>query len=99
MSSHRKMGMTLSLPAALFAALLGGMLTVVPVRAQSVPPVPGIGPAIAGCAVVAGLSPCLGPAVSIAPIVVIPGFGGTRNVDVDRDVDRHRTPGRVVIVE
>ena len=85
------------LPAAVLTVALGGMLTVAPTHAQTVPLLPGIGPAIGGCAALGGLSPCIGSAVSIAPIVVIPGFGGDRNVDVDKDVDRSREPGRVVI--
>lgn len=64
----------------------------VPARAQTIPIVPIVRSAISGCAALAGLSPCLGT-------VILPGFGGDRNVDVDKDVDRSRTPGRVVIVQ
>jgi hypothetical protein len=90
--------MNRSLFVAVFAALVGGMLAVAPAHAQTVPPVPGIGSAIGGCVVLAGLSPCLGTVIPASPVVVVPGFGG-RNVDIDKDVDRNRTPGRVVVVQ
>ena len=86
--------------AAILAVTLGGSAMAVPARAQAIPPVPGIGAAISGCAVLAGLSPCLGTVISASPIVGLPGFGGgERNVDVDKDVDRGRTPGRIVITQ
>ena len=97
MINHRKL--SLSLPPAVLAVVFGGMLTAAPAHAQTVPPPPVIGPAIAGCAVAAGVSPCLGTVIPVSPVVVIPGFGGNRNVDVDQDVDRSRTPGRVVIIQ
>ena len=85
--------------AALLAITFAGTAPALPAQAQAVPPGPGVGAAIGGCAVLAGLSPCLGAVIPASPIVVLPGFGGTRNVDVDKDVDRSRTPGRVVIVQ
>ena len=89
-----------SLSIAALGAMLGGAATVAPAHAQTVPPPPVIGPVIAGCAVAAGVSPCLGTVIPVSPVVVIPGFGGgSRNVDVDQDVDRSRTPGRVVIIQ
>lgn len=87
-----------SLPAVALTVVCGGLLTVAPAKAQAVPPPPVIGPAISGCAVLAGLSPCLGTVVPVAP-VILPSFGGDRNVDVDKNVDRTRTPGQVVIVQ
>ena len=87
-----------SLPAAARAVVPGGLLTVASARAQAVPPPPVIGPAISGRAVLAGLSPCLGTVVPVSPVVAPVFDGGNRNADVDKDVDRSRTPGWVVIV-
>ena len=80
------------------AAVSGGIGAAVPARAQTIPAVPIVGPAISGCAALAGLSPCLVTVVPVAP-VILPGLGGDRNVAIAKDVDRSRTPGRVVIVQ
>jgi hypothetical protein len=85
--------------AATLAALLGGVTVMPPAQAQTVPPAPVVSPTIGQCAAAAGLSSCLGPVIPSAPVVIIPGLDGGRNAGVDWDVDRHRTPGRVVIVE
>ena len=83
------------------ATVAAGAFLPGPAGAQSVPVVPPIGPAVSACAIAGDLGPCIAGAVPSAPVVVVPGgpfFGsGGRNVTVDKDVDRSRTPGTVVV--
>ncbi len=80
--------------AGLFLTLSGGLLPAMPAYAQTIPLIPNPAPVV------------IDAGFRIPPIIVnvaTPGFvfggAGGRNVDVDKDVDRSRTPGRVVIIE
>jgi hypothetical protein len=82
--------------AALGGALIFSSAAPTPAGAQMVPIVPPVSPAVAGCVLAGDLSPCIAAAMPVSPIVVIPG-SGSRNVEVHKDRDRSRQPGRVVV--
>ena len=77
------------------AGLLGGIAGFGSASAQSVPVVPLVIPPGGGCIIVAGLAPCVPGPVPIPPIIMAGVDQG--RVDVDRDVDRSRQPGTVLI--
>ena len=80
--------------AGLFLTFSGGLLPAMPAHAQSIPRISIPAPVV------------IDVGVRIPPIIVnVPSAGfvfggaGSERVDVDKDVDRSRTPGRVVIIE
>jgi len=91
----------------LAGALLAAATSLSPAAAQPVPLIPPMPPIGTGCIVAGTVAPCAGLVIPEVPIVVVvpergaiggPVFGsGGRNVQVERDVDRSRTPGRVVV--
>jgi hypothetical protein len=55
---------------AVLGAMLGGVTAAAPAQAQTAPPPSAIGPATAGCAVLAAVSPCPGTDVPVAPAII-----------------------------
>ena len=86
----------LRLTAGLAGALLGSAVCVGPVDAQMVPVVPNVPSPVTGCVLAGDLGPCIMAITPVTPISVFPGTG-SRNVDVDKHVDRSREHGRVMV--
>jgi len=86
----------LRLTAGLAAALLGSPMCVRPAYAQTLTVSPNVPPAVTGCVLVGDLGPCIAAMTPVTPISVFPGMG-SRNVDVDKHVDRSREHGRVMV--
>lgn len=85
--------------AALLCATFGGATA----SAQVIPPPPVIVPSAGGCMFVAELGSCIGVVMPVSPptagFVPLGPLGESREgrVDVNRDVDRSHTPGRVIV--
>jgi hypothetical protein len=92
--------------AGMFAALAFGTAGAVPAAAQSIPIIPPIGPNLAGCVVVSGLSGCINinPVLPVpSGVIIAPGIDqrggplheeGGRDVDIDRNTHDGRALAR-----
>lgn len=83
------------LAASVVVGLLSAVIGTGPAGAQSLPIVPPGMPPGSGCVILADLAPCIIDPLPLPPLIVA-GIGEGR-VDVDRDVDRSRQPGSVLI--